>query len=394
MSVVEVEDLTVEFPLPRGRLRAVDGISFAIEQGEAFGLVGESGSGKSVTALALLRLLEPAAEVTCRHLWFKGEDLPAKNAHEMRAIRGRHIGMVFQDPMTSLNPAFSVGEQIAEVYRYHLRLGRSEGAQRALDALDRVRLPQAREMYHRYPHEFSGGMRQRVMIAMAIACEPDLLIADEPTTALDVTIQAQILALLDELRRERRMALLFISHNLEVVAQTCDRVAVMYAGRLMEEAEPGALFDAPAHPYTEGLLRSIPQRERSLRAIPGAICDLVAPPSGCRFHPRCGHAQEQCRTVEPALLPMAGSPGRRTACHFPLGQVEATPRLFLPFDSAQGKLSAQPERAGPGPGGQPEQTGPGPGGQPEQTGPGPRGQPEQTGPGPGDHPAHGEPVEP
>ena len=295
-----------------------------IEAGEAFGLVGESGSGKSMTALSIMRLLDPQAEVVSGRIWFKGEDLLEKDPGEMQAIRGRRISMIFQEPMSSLNPSFSVGEQVAEVYRQHFRLNRHDAKVQAIEMFERVKLPRAKEMYGKYPHEFSGGMRQRVMIAAALACKPDLVIADEPTTALDVTIQAQILSILQELQREIGTALLFISHNLEVVAQLCDRVAVMYAAKLMEVAEAATLFRTPAHPYTDGLLRSIPRRGEPLRTIPGMVCDLVSPPSGCRFHPRCTYAQAKCETTVPPLdvLHTDGTPQsanvRWSACHFPL----------------------------------------------------------------------------
>jgi oligopeptide/dipeptide ABC transporter ATP-binding protein len=323
VDVLRVENLTVDLRLEGGDLRPVDGVSFAIEAGEAFGLVGESGSGKSMTALAIMRLLDPRAAITDGHVWFQEEDLASKDQAAMQRVCGRQLAMIFQEPMTSLNPAFTIGEQIAEMYRYHLGLGVGDARRRAVAMLERVQIAHAREMYGKYPHEFSGGMRQRVMIAMALACEPALLIADEPTTALDVTIQAQILGLLQELQREMGMALLFISHNLEVVAQLCGRVAVMYAAKLAEVGETVALFEAPAHPYTEGLIRSIPRRGRPLRAIPGSICDLRAPPPGCRFHSRCGYAQARCASEVPPLraLPGAGRAdgARQVACHFPVG---------------------------------------------------------------------------
>ena len=324
MPVLQVENLSVEFPTEAGILRATDGLSFAIEAQEAFGLVGESGSGKSVTALAIMRLLGSSGHIAGGRIMLKGEDLLTKTDTEMQSVRGRQIGMIFQEPMTSLNPAFTVGEQIAEVFRFHFRTERKEAQRRAIEVMEKVKLPRAKEMYSKYPHELSGGMRQRVMIGIALSCEPDLLIADEPTTALDVTIQAQIVALLDELRREMGMALLFISHNLGVVAQVCQRVAVMYGARIMEVAPTATLFEAPAHPYTAGLLGSIPTRGKPLQTITGVACDLKAPPSGCRFHPRCTSVQDRCRVEEPPLTFQGASSlglaadDRPVACHFPL----------------------------------------------------------------------------
>ena len=323
MPVLEVQDLTVDFQLDTGILRAVDGISFSIDAGQVMGLVGESGSGKSVTALSIMRLLDPQADITNGHIFFHGEDLTELSESEMRMIRGRRIGMIFQEPMTSLNPAYTVGEQVAEVYRRHLHRGFGEAKRDTIAMFERVKIPRARDMYGKFPHEFSGGMRQRVMIAMALACGPDLLIADEPTTALDVTIQAQVLSILQDLQRDMGLALLFISHDLEVVATLCDNVAVMYGARIMETSESSALFLAPRHPYTDGLLRSIPRRGKPLKAIAGSIFDLRNPPTGCRFHPRCPYAEDRCVTDAPvlrALEPAAGGAddGRRVACHFPL----------------------------------------------------------------------------
>ncbi len=323
MNVLEVKDLVVEFRLEKRRLRALDGVSFAIAPGQTFGLVGESGSGKTVTALSIMRLLDPRARIVSGEMLLLGEDVVRKSPAAMRQLRGRHVAMVFQEPMTSLNPAFTIGEQIAESYRAHLHAGDTEARRRTVEMLERVKIPRAAETYGRYPHEFSGGMRQRVMIAMALALGPDLLIADEPTTALDVTIQAQILSLLRELQSEMGMALLFISHNLEVVAQVCDRVGVMYAAKMMEVAETASLFAAPTHPYTGGLLGSIPRRGQPLRAIPGTICDLAEPPPGCRFHPRCPSARERCSVEEPLLRSLPAADGRTTAlaaCHFPLSE--------------------------------------------------------------------------
>jgi oligopeptide/dipeptide ABC transporter ATP-binding protein len=322
MALLEVQNLTVEFDLGVRKLRAVDDVSFAIDAGEGLGLVGESGSGKTVTALAIMRLLDHSAKIVRGHIWFDGQDLAAESESAMQSIRGRKIGMVFQEPMTSLNPGFTVGEQVAEVYRYHLQLSSVEARRRTVEMFERVKLPGAREMFKKYPHEFSGGMRQRVTIAAALACGPSLLIADEPTTAVDVTIQAQILSLLRELQRDMNLALLFISHDLAVVSELCTRAAVLYGAQLMEVGSTEEIFTAPNHPYTAGLIQSIPQRGQALQGIPGAIFDLRTPPPGCRFHPRCIYAQPRCSSDTPALT--SSSTNSRTmqahvyACHYPL----------------------------------------------------------------------------
>jgi oligopeptide/dipeptide ABC transporter ATP-binding protein len=325
--LLRIENLTIEFRTEAGRLRVVDDLSLVIHGGETVGLVGESGSGKTVTALSIMKLMHPRAEVVGGRIWFKEEDVLRKSEAEMRGVRGRRIAMVFQEPMTSLNPSYSVGEQVAEVFRYQFNASRAQAKRRALEVFDRVKLPSARAVYAKYPHELSGGMRQRVMIAAALACKPDMLIADEPTTALDVSIQAQILALMQELQREMGMAVLFISHNLEVVAELCERVAVIYGGSLVEVGRADRLFQSPAHPYTEGLLRSIPQRGEVLRPIAGTIFDPQFPPSGCRFHPRCPYAQARCRDEIPFFRFVRHSvPGERASsphgvsCHFPLSK--------------------------------------------------------------------------
>ena len=323
-ALIHVEDLIVEFHTDSGRFRAVDGLSLAIHPGETVGLVGESGSGKTVTALSIMRLMDLRAEIVGGRIWFMQEDLLTKTDAEMRRIRGRRIGMIFQEPMTALNPAYTVGEQVAEIYRHQLQATRSEAKRSALEMFERVKLPSSQAVYSKYPHELSGGMRQRVMIAAAIACKPELLIADEPTTALDVSIQAQILALLQELQREMGMAVLFISHNLEVVAELCKRVAVIYGGNLVEVGSVDRLFQSPAHPYTEGLLRSIPQRGEILRPITGTIFDPQFPPSGCRFHPRCPYAQARCRDEIPVFRLLKeraqedASGPHGASCNFPL----------------------------------------------------------------------------
>ena len=317
--LLEVRDLSVNFHLKRGTLTAVRDLSFSLAESETFGLVGETGCGKSVTSLAILRLIPaPPGEIVGGEIFFEGADLLRKTAREMERIRGRKISIIFQEPMTSLNPSMTVGEQIAECYRVHM--GHSKKAARDFTehALALVRLPSPKMLAGRYPHELSGGMRQRVMIAMALACQPNLLIADEPTTALDVTIQVQILELLKELQEKFKMALIFISHNLGVVARLCDRIGVMYAGSLVELADKKTLFTHPQHPYTMGLLEAIPRpelRHEDLKAIPGTVCNLFDPPPGCRFHPRCARAREICKTEVPRLEEKF----LRTlaACHFP-----------------------------------------------------------------------------
>ena len=325
MALLEVQNLTVDFNLGVGSLRAVDNVSFAIDPGEALGLVGESGSGKTVTALSIMRLLDGSAKITQGHIWFDGHDLVTESESAMESIRGQRIGMVFQEPMTSLNPGFTVGEQVAEVYRHHLHLSSAEAKRRTIEMFERVKLPGAREMFNKYPHEFSGGMRQRVTIAAALACGPSLLIADEPTTAVDVTIQAQILSLLRELQRDLSLALLFISHDLAVVSELCTRAAVLYGGQLMEVGSTDAIFTVPNHPYTAGLIRSIPQRGQPLRGIPGTIFDLRTPPPGCRFHPRCIYAQPRCNWDVPSLTQSSTNSQAEKphvyACHYPLGLV-------------------------------------------------------------------------
>ena len=303
--LLEIKNLSVDFHLRRGVLTAVRDLSLSISEGETFGIVGETGCGKSVTALSILRLVPmPPARIAQGELIFEGEDLLRKTPRDMEKIRGRKISMIFQEPMTSLNPSLTVGAQIGECYQVHMGHSKKVARDFTEHVLQLVRLPSPHTLADRYPHELSGGMRQRVMIAMALACEPKLLIADEPTTALDVTIQAQIIELLKELQEKFKMALIFISHNLGVVARLCDRIGVMYAGSMVEQAEKKVLFTRPQHPYTIALLNAIPRpelRNESLHAIPGTVCDLFQPPPGCKFHPRCAKAQELCRTEVPRL---------------------------------------------------------------------------------------------
>ncbi|MFP6665473.1 MAG: ABC transporter ATP-binding protein [Deltaproteobacteria bacterium] len=326
VPLLEVEDLVVDFRTPRGRLRAVDGASFTLQRGETLGLVGESGSGKSVTSLAILGLLGEGAEVVSGRILFAGRDLLRLGTRDLRAVRGARIAMIFQEPMTSLNPLFTVGAQIAEAVRLHERASRRAAWARAIEMLHLVEIPEPRLRASSYPHELSGGMRQRVMIAMALACRPELLIADEPTTALDVTIEAQILDLLAGLQRRFGMSVLLITHDLGVVASQADAVAMLYSGRVVERAPAGALFAAPAHPYTRLLLDSLPrlhERRERLQAIPGVVPDPEARPSGCRFHDRCWRATAECSASEPVLAPPGGTAeAREVACFHSLAPGE------------------------------------------------------------------------
>ena len=316
MSVLQVENLQVHYPGPDGPVRAVDGITFRLEPGETFALVGESGCGKSATGMAILRLVEPGRIVAGR-LLFEQSDLLKLTEKEMRRIRGARIGMVFQEPAAALNPVMRIGSQVSEALRIHKGLGRREALREAVRLLGVVALPDPEGQARAYPHELSGGMMQRVMLAIALSCSPSLLIADEPTTALDVTIQAQILSLLRRLRREFRLTVLLITHDLSVVAENADRVGVMYAGRLVEQAPTAALFEDPQHPYTRGLLRSMPGQpgagaSRRLPTLAGSVPDASRPPPGCRFHPRCPERFEPCAAVQPAEI--STGPDRNVAC--------------------------------------------------------------------------------
>ena len=317
--LLAVDDLVTVFPTLRGLAVAANRVSFEIWPGETLGLVGESGSGKSVTCRSILQLVPPPGEVISGSVRFAGRDLLAMSRRELRALRGAEISMIFQDPMSSLNPVYTVGDQIAEPLRIHRGLSRAAARTRAVELLDRVGIASPRERLEAYPHELSGGMRQRVMIAIAISCRPKLLLADEPTTALDVTIQDQILSLLLELQAEERMAILLVSHDLGVIAQTCDRVCVMYGGYVVEQTLTRDLFDRPRHPYTAALLRALPeyaaqQQEERLTPIPGQPPDLTALPPGCPFQPRCAFARPACAEV-PMVLEDAG-PAHTTACPF------------------------------------------------------------------------------
>jgi oligopeptide transport system ATP-binding protein len=312
--VLSVRDLVVEFPTADGVVGAVNGVGFDLAAGETLAILGESGSGKSVTAQAVMGLIERPGRLVGGTVSFEGRDLLAAPAEERRQVRGSGLAMVFQDPLSALNPVWSVGFQIGELFRVHRGLSRREARRRSVELLERVRIPAAPQRVGEYPHQFSGGMRQRVMIAMALALDPKVLIADEPTTALDVTVQAQILELLDDLRAETGMGLLLITHDLGVVAETADRVAVMYAGRIVETGPTDAVLAAPAHPSTEGLLASVPRgqsgRESRLRPIAGAPPSLARIPAGCPFHPRCPYVIDRCRTERP---PLEGT-ARMAAC--------------------------------------------------------------------------------
>lgn len=318
--VLEVRALKTCFFTDAGTARAVDGLTFSVDKGDTLALVGESGCGKSVTALSILRLVrDPPGRIVGGEIVFEGRDLLQLSSREMRRIRGNAISMVFQDPMTSLNPVFTIGDQISEAIRTHESVSRQGAWRRSVELLELVRIPDPHRRIHDYPHRLSGGMRQRIMMAMAVACGPKLLIADEPTTALDVTIQAQVLTLLDRLKREFGMTVLLISHDLGVVAEWANRVVVMYAGRKVEEASVAELFARPLHPYTEGLMGAIPHTDRGLhytnmplREIPGTVPTLIDVPPGCRFADRCPKAVDMCRHEDPR--PFRPTAGREVSC--------------------------------------------------------------------------------
>ncbi|MEM8756608.1 MAG: ABC transporter ATP-binding protein [Planctomycetota bacterium] len=324
--ILEVRGLTTRFLTDRGTVTAVDDVNFDVRAGETIGIVGESGCGKTVTSKTIMRLLpernsviDPASQVL-----YGGMNLATATEDQMRRVRGDKIAMIFQEPMTSLNPVFTVGWQIDEALRYHTKLSKADRRARAIEMLRLVEIPNPEQRVKEYPHQLSGGMRQRVMIAIALCCEPDILIADEPTTALDVTIQAQILALMDDLRKKLGTSILLITHDLGVVAQTCDRVIVMYAGRVIEMAKVEDLFHRPQHPYTKALLQSIPKAGAKvpgarLPTIKGIVPSLFELPHGCRFQDRCPHKEQRCVDHEPELVAHA-FPDRPTRCHFPLNQ--------------------------------------------------------------------------
>ena len=326
MPLLQIEDLRTHIQLKHGVVRAVDGVTLHVEQGETLGVVGESGCGKTMTALSIMNLLPGGGHIVSGSILLGGRDLTKLDAEAMRKVRGDEVGMIFQDPLSSLNPTHTVGDQIAEAVLLHRDVTKQEAWERAIEVLDLVGLPRARERAGEFPHQFSGGMRQRVMIAMALACEPKLLIADEPTTALDVTIQKQILELIDSLRLRLGMSVILVTHDLGVIAGRADRVAVMYAGRIVETTETEALYENPRHPYTEALFHALPEKSaetrRRLYSIPGAPPDLTNPPHGCRFAARCRYAQDRCRAEDPSL---AGETTAHTyACFFPVGAREKT----------------------------------------------------------------------
>ncbi len=309
--LLQVCDLTTKFFTDDGVVTAVDRVSFNIGEGETLGMVGESGCGKSVTSLSIMRLIpSPPGKITSGEVTFEGEDLLAKSEAEMRSVRGNKISMIFQEPMTSLNPVYTIGTQISETILLHQDVSKEDAKHKTIQMLKLVGIPEPERRYVEYPHQLSGGMRQRVMIAMALSCNPKLLVADEPTTALDVTIQAQILDLIRRLRAETGMSVLLITHDLGVIAEMAHRVVVMYAGQIFEEASCEALFETPCHPYTTALLRSIPRMDADrgrLHVIEGMVPNLLELPDGCRFHPRCSEAEEICREAVPELLTLEGN---------------------------------------------------------------------------------------
>jgi oligopeptide/dipeptide ABC transporter ATP-binding protein len=327
VALLEVKDLRTQFFTREGAVRAVDGVSFAVDRGKTLGIVGESGCGKSVTALSIMGLIpKPPARIVSGEILFDGRDLTTLSEKQLEDVRGREIAMIFQDPMTSLNPTLKIGTQITEVLDRHYGMSKDEARRRAIELLEEVRIPRAAERLDDYPHRFSGGMRQRVMIAIALACNPKLLIADEPTTALDVTVQAQVLDLLEDLRTDHEMAMIIITHDMGVVAEVADQVAVMYAGQIVEQASGLDLFDRPEHPYTEAMLGALPDLESGdvragrLVAIPGRPPDLIDPPEACRFAARCPYAgaHDTCATVAPELRELR--PGHWVRSAHPAGE--------------------------------------------------------------------------
>jgi oligopeptide/dipeptide ABC transporter ATP-binding protein len=331
MALLEVEDLRTYFKTRAGEVHAVDGVSFSVERGKTLGIVGESGCGKSVTALSIMGLLPPSGCIVNGSIRFEGRELTTMSQRELEDIRGRQIAMIFQDPMTSLNPTLKIGTQIMETMQRHLDLSRDEARKRAIELLEEVHIPNARQRLDDYPHRYSGGMRQRVMIAIALSCNPKLLIADEPTTALDVTVQAGILDLLEELREQHQMSMIIITHDMGVVAEAADDIAVMYAGQIVEETSTEELFDHPEHPYTEALLGALPQlegegvRQGRLTAIPGRPPDLLDPPPACRFAPRCPYASfdDSCAKEPPELREIR--PGHLVRTAHPASERAAKP---------------------------------------------------------------------
>ena len=318
MALLEVNDLRTSFRTDDGVVKAVEGVSFSVEKGRTLGIVGESGCGKSVTMLTVMGLNNRKLASSTGTALFKGDDLLTMKQSRLREIRGDDIAMIFQDPMTSLNPVHSIGKQLVEAVLLHNDVSKKEARRRAVEALVEVGIPRAERRIDDYPHQFSGGMRQRVMIAMALINDPDLLIADEPTTALDVTTQAQILKLIADLQRDHDTAVVIITHDLGVVAEVADEVVVMYAGKVAEEGSVDSIFNRPHHPYTWGLLGSLPRLDADLERlaqIPGQPPSLLNPPAGCRFHPRCAYVMDVCKAKVPELAPVTGDPGHDQACH-------------------------------------------------------------------------------
>lgn len=317
-TLLKIEDLTTYFFTMYGVVKAVDGVSFEIKEKETVGLIGESGSGKTVTGLSILRLVPQPGKILKGSIIFRGKNLLEESEKEMQRIRGKKISMIFQNPNTSLNPVFRIGRQLTEVIRVHQNLKKEEASKKAIDLLRIVGIPDAEQRFEWFPHEFSGGMKQRIGIARALLCRPDLVIADEPTSSVDVTIQAQILKLMMNLKKRFGMALLLITHDMGVVAETCDRIIVVYAGRICAIADAQTIFSNAAHPYVQALLRSIPQESKvkKLSVMPGRVPDLADPPEGCRFHPRCAYARARCKE-QPPLREI--EPGHHVACWQPLG---------------------------------------------------------------------------
>lgn len=328
MALLEVNDLHTSFFTDAGEVKAVDGVSFRLDHGKVLGIVGESGSGKSVTAYSVMQILAPTGKIVSGSVKFDGQELVGADEKLLRSVRGNRISIIFQDPMTSLNPTYTIGRQLMEAILLHTDRNRHQARERAVEMLKLVNVNEPEKRMKQYPFELSGGMRQRVMIAMALACEPDILIADEPTTALDVTIQAQIMELIVRLNEQLNMGVMLITHDLAVVAQTCSRVIVMYLGQIVEEADVLTLFDHPCHPYTEGLMRSIPRMEgdrtKPLYMIPGTVPLLSQIPTGCRFAPRCAYATERCRQETPQLTPVSDKQSVRCFRAAELAQKEAT----------------------------------------------------------------------
>jgi oligopeptide transport system ATP-binding protein len=316
--LLQIRDLAVEFRTPAGVVKAVDGVSLSLRESETLAILGESGSGKSVTALAVMGLVpKPAGRIVRGEILFRGWDLTQASESDLQEVRGDRISMIFQDPLSSLNPVLTVGYQIGEMLRRHRGASRGEAKEKAIELMERVRIPDAKRRVNDYPHQFSGGMRQRVMIATALALDPEILIADEPTTALDVTVQKQIMELLKDLQQRQKMGMILITHDIGVGAEAADQVAMMYAGRVVETAEIQELYKRPAHPYTLGLMRSVPainRRSSRLATIEGSPPDLLNVPPGCSFHPRCPLARERCEHDDPELREVL--PNRRSACHY------------------------------------------------------------------------------